>query len=615
MKKSILSVALLIAMFISIIAPVSVFAAPADLKSYFEAKNIAAIVAQHGYDRVYVPTNIQVREHTIAGNTSYQNDPLILAIPYGNPANSRTFDFIAKLDMSPVRDAFEQYYGAATLLINSDTEKTPEQKTALLADLAAVPVTGEFTVVIEYESGLDVTNTGFLGLSSMDGFKIKNTSGEYIDYAENNNVYYEVSRVPGTNGINWNTITITIKVKAPNGGTLTGGDLAANLDTYLADLALECQGVAPGEFFKTYKVKGSVTGNTQLGETPNILANIIYNAYQEGSADKTTPVAEREVCVTQLPPQSIGGSSTQNKANVAFDVGGDTALIPAQTVAVGEMFDVDAVEIPTKLGYVFDGFYYNKDYTDKAEGKIKITKNIILYARWLKAEAPDVLNSEKHFAYIAGYPNYEIRPFDNISREEVATIFYRILKKEKQQEFYAPTNSFPDVEDTRWSNDAISTIANGGYVVGYEDGTFRPEEYITRAEFVTIVARFYDTLVERGTPYNDIGGHWAEKYILTAASQGWIDGYNDGSFRPDEYITRADVIRIVNRLLVRCVNAEGLHADTRQWIDNYEESEYYYDILEATNSHDYERQADGYHETWPALLEENLIIDETFYEN
>lgn len=709
MKKSILSVVLLLTMIVSIIAPVGVFAAPTDvLKTVLDNNGLSGII--DGLDNVYgtaddkdkiiVPANIQLKQ---SGGTYGNSNLLNIPAPSTDPATFPTFDFQATLGMGPVRQAFTDYINGAKFIIDACAENATHKQN-LLDELKTVPVTGRFIVTIQYTDGLVVPDSFKTG-TNMSGFKINGAT-----YSESGNVYKESTTATRSHSDGaWDTLTITVDVKGTNGGNLTAGDLmtdtgydvdAAKVNQYFADLALECTGVKPGAVGTLYEVKGIVTGNTKIGGNTALsaadaasdntkIANIIYNADQVGTDATQILVDLRQVSLYY----NSGGSGSSGVGSkyvvVKFDVDGDTTEIDALKLKVGTTVDFDTIEAPVKEGHVFDGFYYDEECTKKITGEVKITKNTVVYARWiaqgdvsvvvdvngktdvagpfivqagetinfdelayptmagyvfdgfyldkdfktkasgemvitedmllygrwLKTEAPDVLNSEEHLAYIAGYPNLEIRPFNNISREEVATIFYRILKKEKQQEFYAATNSFTDVEDDRWSNEAISTIANGGYIIGYEDGTFRPEDYITRAEFVTIVARFHDMLSTRGTPYHDIAGHWGENYIITAAEQGWVEGYADGTFRPDEYITRADVIQIINRLLVRCVNKEGLHADTRQWIDNYEDSEYYYDILEATNSHDYERQADNYNETWSAILKENLIIDELFYEN
>ena len=213
---------------------------------------------------------------------------------------------------------------------------------------------------------------------------------------------------------------------------------------------------------------------------------------------------------------------------------------------------------------------------------------------------PPKLDTENHFDYIQGYPDGMVKPQNNISREEVAAIFYRLMEGESRANYYSTTNSYSDVKDTRWSNKHISTMANAGIITGYPDGSFRPGQAITRAEFAAIAARF-DKLDERESGlFTDISGHWAEKYILSAGNKGWIKGYTDGTFRPNQYITRAEAMSFINSVLNRKVEESGIHKDAKKWPDNPATSWYYEDVIEATNNHDYSRNSDDY-ETWEQL--------------
>jgi len=243
------------------------------------------------------------------------------------------------------------------------------------------------------------------------------------------------------------------------------------------------------------------------------------------------------------------------------------------------------------------------EYTIPADEAMTITEDTTFYGKTSKIDGSQILDMDHHFAYIIGYPDGYVRPEQNISREEVATIFFRLLKEDARNSLLKDTNNFSDVESTRWSNNAISTMAGYGTINGYEDGTFKPGQAITRAEFVAMTARFYDLETAEVT-FTDISEHWAEAYIASAAAKGWINGYEDGTFRPDQNITRAEAMTIVNHLLNRKVDAEGLHADAVQWADNIEGAWYYYDVLEATNSHNCEDRAEGVLvEKWTECLE------------
>ena len=219
-------------------------------------------------------------------------------------------------------------------------------------------------------------------------------------------------------------------------------------------------------------------------------------------------------------------------------------------------------------------------------------------------EAPvdDGLNREDHYAYIAGYEDGTVRPDGNITRAEVATIFFRLMTDEYRESCWSTSSGFTDVAVGSWYNNAISTTANAGWVSGYSDGTFRPDAYITRAEFATIAARFLSGVYTGGDRFTDISSHWAEDYINRAAAAGWINGYANGTFRPNAYITRAEAVTLINRMLDRAPDANHLLADMVRWPDNPETAWYYADIQEATNSHDYTRAGTGNYEVWTELL-------------
>lgn len=220
------------------------------------------------------------------------------------------------------------------------------------------------------------------------------------------------------------------------------------------------------------------------------------------------------------------------------------------------------------------------------------------------AETP-WLNTEDHYAYIIGYSeDGTVRPNANISRAEVATIFFRLLTDEARDQFWMTTNNFSDVLPNDWYNNAVSTMVNMGIIQGYEDGTFRPNANITRAEFAAIAARFmssgYD--VEEDL-FTDIANHWARESINDAAMAGWINGYEDGAFRPDAAITRAEAVTLVNNVLQRKPDADHMFDSMIKWPDNPESAWYYEAIQEATNSHDYDLFENAEYETWTALRE------------
>ena len=257
---------------------------------------------------------------------------------------------------------------------------------------------------------------------------------------------------------------------------------------------------------------------------------------------------------------------------------------------------------PTRESYTFTGWYADKALTDKITN-VKMTGNKTVYAGWTATNVPDMLNGDDHYAYVVGYSDGTVRPNANISRAEVATIFFRLLKEEVRDGNLTTENTFADVTDGQWHNKAISTMAKLGAVKGRNAEAFDPDAPITRAEFATICARFDKTQISTSSNFTDISGHWAEKYIERAATLGWIAGYSDGTFRPSNYITRAEAMTMINRVLCRVPETESdLLPGMITWPDNQPGTWYYLAVQEATNSHDYDRK-DAIHEKWTALTE------------
>ena len=217
------------------------------------------------------------------------------------------------------------------------------------------------------------------------------------------------------------------------------------------------------------------------------------------------------------------------------------------------------------------------------------------------------LNTDDHFAYIFGYEDGTVRPEGSITRAEVATIFYRLLNSEAHEAFYTTENSFSDVDPDAWYNTAVSTLAKAGIITGYPDGTYNPDGTLTRAELVTLIAKFFTEIDAADSVFTDIDGHWAAKEINEAFVNGIIDGYDDGSFKPDQSITRAESMKIINGILGRTLNEGELHPDMKEWPDNADpDAWYYYIVQEATNSHEYEI---GEHETWTAILPDPVWVE------
>ena len=219
-------------------------------------------------------------------------------------------------------------------------------------------------------------------------------------------------------------------------------------------------------------------------------------------------------------------------------------------------------------------------------------------------DVPTGLNGDDHYAYIVGYPNGNVEPNGNITRAEVATIFFRLLTEKVRTANSTQSNSLSDVTRGQWFNHAVSTLSSMGIVKGHNDGTFAPNAPITRAEFAAIAARFDDKNTDTSSKFTDIASHWAKNEIGIAANKGWINGYPDGTFRPNQYITRAEAMTLVNRVLNRLPeNSSDLLDSMIKWPDNSDASQWFYlAVQEATNSHYYKTKENKF-EKWTELRE------------
>lgn len=222
------------------------------------------------------------------------------------------------------------------------------------------------------------------------------------------------------------------------------------------------------------------------------------------------------------------------------------------------------------------------------------------------SKEPSDLNITDHFAYVIGYPDGTVRPGGNVTRAEVATIFFRMLKDDAREKYWKTDNRYSDVKSTDWFNNAISTLSNMGIIDGYPDGTFRPNAGITRAEFAKIAVSFFKDNVREtiGDRFSDIHGKWYTEYVNLANELAIVNGYPDGTFRPDNKIIRAESMTIVNNTLRRTPCKEGLLpvSEMINWPDNAVSAWYYEAVQEATNSHEYSRASTTAKEQWTKRL-------------
>ena len=420
---------------------------------------------------------------------------------------------------------------------------------------------------------------------------------------------------------NYGEITVSAGAQLYNNHALNAGDDIYN-GTYK---------------YKTYTCDGRITfapvGENWVLDGCN---DPIVGWYQDGedkrwngdAADENYYAHEYIMVGKEAVSDALALKAAHGKfCNVTYEVTGDkpsdagVAPAPAK-VKMGGSYTVAPAQTTSQSRYTFSGWRINGVGDVVTEIK-DIQQNVNLVGVWsyrssggssggggrkptvdIPDDVPTGLNGDDHFAYIVGYPDGNVKPGGNITRAEVATIFFRLLTEDVRTANSTQSNSLSDVSRGQWFNHAISTLSSMGIVKGNPDGTFDPDAPITRAEFAAIAARFDDKNTNNTSNFSDIASHWAKDEIGVAANKGWINGYPDSTFRPDQYITRAEAMTLVNRVLNRLPEkSEDLLDDMIKWPDNADASVWYYlAVQEATNSHDYSDKSDAdKYEKWTKI--------------
>lgn len=347
---------------------------------------------------------------------------------------------------------------------------------------------------------------------------------------------------------------------------------------------------------------------TLLSKAPNYKPRLVNDLYEGGSY-----VAYFHAQQYTLHFNANGGEGTME--DLTYTHGQDQSLTKCGF---------------TRAGYDFLGWATAADggvvYHDQQS--LSITQDTTLYAVWKQQpnqggsggghhnsgsssggtqEKPDetpptTLNDTDHYAYIVGYEDGTIRPNGHITRAEAATVFFRLLTDKARDANLTDRSPYPDVSAGDWYNKAIATLSRMGILSGYEDGSFRPNATVTRAEFAAMAARFDTEAKPVDTPFTDLTGCWAADEIAKAYGKGWVNGYGDNTFRPNGPITRAEAVTLINRVLRRLPETDkDLLPDERTWPDNPETFWGYLALQEASNSHLYDRKSNGY-ETQTKIL-------------
>ena len=505
-----------------------------------------------------------------------------------------------------------------TFVVKPDGKLTIENRPITIT---ANDVTGKYDGQPHGENGYSITAgslvDGHAATVTISGSKTD--AGEYEELlvpnvtkivdAKNKDVtgYYDISYEDGTLTINKRSVTLTSETasKVYDGTPLTKPEVTVTGDGFVDGEVTDIKATG------TITDVGTVTNTIEYAATDKFKTDNYDITKNEGTL-KVTPVTDK-VTVTIK-----GNTKTVRYNGKEQSVTGFTYTAPeGVTVALR---DSKAEAKGTDKGTYYMGLTKD-DFTVSSEiykefeiivndGYLEITRSGGHHPRpkpTVEIEDDDALglNTTDHFAYIVGYGNGEVRPQNNITRAEVATIFFRLLTDDVRDENLTKTNRYSDVTRADWYNTAVSTLSSMDIITGYPDGTFRPNAAITRAEFAAISARFDSNGDKTTAKFSDIATHWAKDEISIAYNNGWITGYPNGTFGPQRDITRAETMTLVNRVLNRQPETEDdLLPNMTVWTDNANPNAWYYlAVQEATNSHYYKFKTNSKYEKWTELRE------------
>lgn len=476
-----------------------------------------------------------------------------------------------------------------------------ENKNANFSKVTFVVTDGSLTITKR-----DVTLTSASASKPYDGTALtsKNVTVGGNGFADGEGATYNVTGSQTEVGKSDNEFTyeLNANTKASN----------YNITMYKGELVITA---ADSVAYKVEHYKQNLDGS--YNDTPNDIDPL------SGTAGTLTAAAAKDYpgftpgTVTQEKIKSDGTTTikiqyTRNSytltINYVYRDGSKAAESHIETILYGKDYSVTSPKISS---YTADKLVVSGTMpADNRTVTVTYTKNGGHHPRpkpTVEIEDDDALglNTTDHFAYIVGYGNGEVRPQNNITRAEVATIFFRLLTDDVRDENLTKTNRYSDVTRADWYNTAVSTLSSMGIITGYPDGTFRPNAAITRAEFAAIAARFDNDGDKTAAKFSDIATHWAKDEISIAYNNGWINGYPNGTFGPQRDITRAETMTLVNRVLNRQPETEDdLLPNMTVWTDNANPNAWYYlAVQEATNSHYYKFKTNSKYEKWTELRE------------
>lgn len=381
----------------------------------------------------------------------------------------------------------------------------------------------------------------------------------------------------------------------------TTGSKTVDEATFIVDVAGSYDGEAIANALPPTEMQATtdedVLNTTLTASIKNIVGGNVYEEPFTGSVTVSKP-GHYTFTLTERKGTQSGVTYDESTYQVFVNIkriGDNLVIRDAKTYLNNEPVELIKLEndAPVTAGYIT---FHNTIDTGKDDYYPIIIPTII-------NKDTGMLNKTDHFAYVIGYPDGTVHPNGQITRAEVATIFFRLLRDEVRDGAFTTSNTYSDVAYGKWYNNPISTMSALGIITGYPDGTFKPNKPITRAEFAAIAARFDETQSGKSATFSDVIGHWAAKEIGIAYYNDWIKGYPDGTFKPDQNITRAEAMTLINRVLERKPESPAdLLTNMNKWTDNMDTSKWYYlDVQEATNSHGYTRKTFNY-ELWRQML-------------
>lgn len=435
-------------------------------------------------------------------------------------------------------------------------------------------------------------------------------------------VYADQAKFQGVPAVNKATVTLYAQWQAYSPVTIRYTAFPNDLGTVTLNKEDQTASAATQETGSPDPALEAIVGAT---------ATTVSGSVFEGWYDQHGTLLSKEPQYKPTPVNDLyeGGSYVAHfhaqQYTLRFDANGGEGTMEDLTYTHGQDQSLTKCGF-TRAGYDFLGWATAADggvvYHDQQS--LSITQDTTLYAVWKQQpnqggsggghhnsggtqEKPDetpptTLNDTDHYAYIVGYEDGTIRPNGHITRAEAATVFFRLLTDKARDANLTDRSPYPDVSAGAWYNKAVATLSRMGILSGYEDGSFRPNATVTRAEFAAMAARFDTEAKPVDTPFTDLTGCWAADEIAKAYGKGWVNGYGDNTFRPNGPITRAEAVTLINRVLRRLPETDkDLLPDERTWPDNPETFWGYLALQEASNSHLYDRKSDGY-ETQTKIL-------------